>query len=89
MSWANLDAGDQLESPPGSLHLATHQLESHVSILAESQDLREVSWNLQDDEQKGRQFIVRSRKVKKEDWSRGRQKAKKGKVGGEDNHLYP
>ena len=89
MSWANLDAGDQLESPPGSLHLATHQLKSHVSILAESQDLREVSWNLQDDEQKGRQFIVRSRKVKKEDRRSAWQLANKGKVGGEDDHLTP
>ena len=73
VSWANLD-----------------QIESHLSIWDESQHRREVSWNLEDDEGEGTKFILRrSRKVKKEDWSSGRQKAKKGKVGGEDNHLYP
>ena len=83
VSWANLDAGDQLGSP-ASFHL----LESDVPIWAESQDRREVSWNLEDDEQ-GR-LILRSRKVKKEERRRSAQQmAKKGKVGGEDDHLTP
>ena len=88
VSWANLDAGDQLGSSD-SLHLPSHKLESHVSVWAESQHHREVSCNLEDDEQGGRRLILRSRKAKKEDRRRAQEMAKKGKVGGDEAHLTP
>ena len=84
VTWANLE-GEQLEPPDsdGNLYLGSDQFEPSESIWAESQDHRKVSWNLKDDEQGDRNFVLRSRKMKKGDMRTGWQMAeKKGKVGG-------
>ena len=81
VTWANLE-GEQPGSD-GSLYLGSDQFEPSESIWAESQDHRKVSWNLEDDEQGDRKFVLRSRKIKKGDTRTGWQMAeKKGKVGG-------
>ena len=85
VTWANLE-GEQLESPKseGSLYLGSEQSESHVSVWAESQDRRKVSWNLEDDEQGDRRFVLRSRRmtkgVRRTGWQMVEKKVKK--VGG-------
>ena len=105
VTWANLDGSNQPASPgdqpesnleganqPGShaiVHLTIDQLDSSEFIWAESQHHRKVSWNLEDVEQEDQRFILRNRQTKKEDRGTAHQMAKKGKVGGVDDHLTP
>ena len=76
VTWANLEE-EQLE------YLGSDQFDPTESIWAESQNHRKVSWDLENNEQGERQFILRSRTMKKGDMRTGWQMAGKGKkVGG-------